>query len=84
LPKTKQPAKIKVRERGQITIPTKIRNRYGITENAILVIKPLKNGLLLEPERNIIKEIQRRGAALLRRKGLTVNDLLKQLDEDEQ
>ena len=75
--------KIKVWERGQITIPTKIRNQYGIEENTILTIKPLKNGILLQPERDIISEIQKRISAERKKRGITIKEMLDQLDRDE-
>lgn len=82
--KDKTVEKIKVWERGQITIPTKIRDQFGIEENTILTIKPLKDGIFLAPEKLTISDIQKIGAQMLRKKGLTVQDLLDQLDEDEE
>jgi len=75
--------KVKVWDRGQITIPTKIRNRYGIGENTILTIKPLRGGIFLQPEFSI-EEIQRRISAERKRRGITIKEMLDQLDKDEE
>ena len=75
--------KIKVWERGQITIPTKIRNQFGIEENTILVVKSLKDGILLQPERDIVSEVQKRISAERKKQGVTIKEMLDQLDRDE-
>ena len=38
---------MKILERGQLTIPKKYRDRYGIRQNTELDILPTENGLLI-------------------------------------
>jgi AbrB family looped-hinge helix DNA binding protein len=41
--------RVKVSSKGQIVIPSEIRDRYGFTEGTELIVKPLdENRLLLE------------------------------------
>ena len=42
---------MKVMERGQITIPKEIRDRYGIKAGSELKILPVEEGLLLVKEK---------------------------------
>ena len=39
---------MKISERGQITIPKHLRDRYGMTHNVEVEITPTKKGLLIQ------------------------------------
>ena len=75
---------IKVWERGQVTIPTKIRNKLGIETNAILQVKIVPEGILLSPERYTLRDIQRIFETERKKRGITIKEMLDQLDEDEE
>lgn len=68
--------KVKVWERGQITIPYKLRKLLKIEENSIIYAEPLGQGIFLRPEDSIIFKIQKKGEQLLRKKALKIKDLL--------
>lgn len=38
---------MRISERGQITIPKKLRDRFGLTQGAELEIAPVEDGLLI-------------------------------------
>jgi len=40
---------VKLQERGQITIPTSIRDQYGLKKGAKLIVRVQKKGIVLEP-----------------------------------
>ena len=75
--------KIKVWERGQITIPKELREELEIKENDILYAEKLGNGLYLRPTESVIDQVQQKMSAMMKKKGLTVNDLIKDLIDEE-
>lgn len=75
--------KIKVWERGQITIPKDLRKELKIKENDILYVEKLGDGIFLRSKPSVISEIQKKGEELMREKGLTVEDLIKDLIDEE-
>ena len=75
--------KIKVWERGQITIPKELRDELEIKENDILFVEKLGRGILLRPTESVISKIQKKGEELMLQKGLTVEDLIEDLIDEE-
>ena len=72
--------KIKVWERGQITIPKDLREKLEIKENDILYAEKLGCGLYLRPKESVIAEVQKKISELMRKKGLKIKDLLNEED----
>ncbi|HLB95727.1 MAG TPA: AbrB/MazE/SpoVT family DNA-binding domain-containing protein [Patescibacteria group bacterium] len=79
----KQIEKIKVWERGQITIPKEFREELEIKENDILYAEKLGNGLYLRPSESVIDQVQKKMSAMMKKRGLTVDDLIKDLIDEE-
>lgn len=75
--------KIKVWERGQITLPKNLREELEIKENDILYVEKLGKGLYLRPTESVIDQVQKKMSAMMKKKGLTVNDLIKDLIDEE-
>jgi len=75
--------KIKVWERGQITLPKNLREELEIKENDILDVEKLGNGLYLRPSGSVIAEVQKKISTMMKKKGLTVDDLIKDLIDEE-
>ena len=42
-------SKVKVKRKGQVTIPAKLRERFGLEEGTILRVKEHPEGILLQP-----------------------------------
>jgi len=74
---------VRVRERGEITIPRKIRDKYKIEANDMMYIYSMGDGIYLRIKESIVEKAQEIGAQMLMDAGLTVKDLLKDLDENE-
>lgn len=72
--------KIKVWERGQITIPKDLREEMEIKENDVLYAEKIGRGIFLRPKETVILEIQKKGEELMRQKGLKINDLINEED----
>ncbi|KKQ18886.1 MAG: Transcriptional regulator, AbrB family [Berkelbacteria bacterium GW2011_GWA1_36_9] len=75
--------KIKVWERGQITLPKNLREELEIKENDILYVEKLGKGIFLRPTESIIEQIQKKGEELMREKGLKIEDLIEDLINEE-
>jgi len=75
--------KIKVWERGQITIPKDLREALEIKENDVLYVEKLGNGLYLRPSESVIDQVQKKMSAMMKKRGLTVDDLIKDLIDEE-
>jgi bifunctional DNA-binding transcriptional regulator/antitoxin component of YhaV-PrlF toxin-antitoxin module len=70
--------KIKVWERGQITIPVKLRKQLKIEENSVIYAEPLGKGIYLRPKESVLLEVQKEGEKLMQKKGLKIKDLLNE------
>lgn len=81
--KTNQVEKIKVWERGQITIPKDLRKELEIKENDVLYAEKLGRGIFLRPTESVIEQIQKKGEELMREKGLKMEDLIEDLINEE-
>lgn len=40
---------IRVRPKGQLTLPVELRRRFNLTEGSLLEAEPRENGILLKP-----------------------------------
>jgi len=50
---------MKISERGQITIPKYLRERYGMTHNVEVEITPTKKGLLIQKSTTVEHPVDR-------------------------
>lgn len=69
---------IKVWDRGQITIPKNLRKELDIQDKTIIYAEKLGTGIFLRPKTSVISEIQKKGEALMRKKGLKIEDLINE------
>ncbi len=68
---------MRISERGQITIPKKLRDRFGMNHNVEVEITPTRNGLLIH-KRTAAKHPVERVYAILGRGGST-DDYLEEI-----
>jgi len=74
-----RPYSIQVRQRGQVTIPRRLRESLAIQDGDTLTILPMGDTLVLVPRQLRTPELIDRMADLLEESGLTLNDLLADL-----
>jgi AbrB family looped-hinge helix DNA binding protein len=73
---------IHIRSKGTITIPTELRNKYGLKEGEVLNIIDLGNGsFLLSPRRSRVDEIADKICVDLEAKGESLESMLTTLRE---
>jgi AbrB family looped-hinge helix DNA binding protein len=72
--------KIKVWQRGQITIPNKLRKQLQIQDNSIIYAERLGKGIFLRPSESAIMKIQKKGEELMKKNHLKIKDLIDETD----
>jgi len=74
---------LQIRGKGTITLPASLRKKYRLEEGEILTVIDLGEGtILLKPKTLQVDKLSRRIAARLREDNVSLDDLLKTLDEE--
>lgn len=75
-------ATVQVRQKGQFTIPASMRARLGIEDNEIVSVSLVDNkALLVIPQKLKTEEIIKKTAELAKKRGVTLEEMLFELDE---
>lgn len=69
-------ATVQVRQQGTMTLPVKVRAKYGIEEGDIFNIVELDGALLLVPQTDVVASLAAEIERLGKEAGVTVKDLL--------
>ncbi len=72
---------IRMRSRGQITLPQEIRDDLKIDEGDTLSLVRIDNMLFLTPKRLRVTELAEKIAASMQEEGITLADMLQDLEE---
>jgi bifunctional DNA-binding transcriptional regulator/antitoxin component of YhaV-PrlF toxin-antitoxin module len=72
---------VKLRGRGQLTIPYEYRKELGIGKEDVLNVLKIGDVLILVPKQLAGDEVSRKTEAAMKKKGLTLDNLLKNLRE---
>ncbi len=70
---------VKLRERGQLTIPYEYRKELGIGKEDVLNVLKIGDVLILVPKQLAGDVVSRKIEAAIKKKGLTLDNLLKNL-----
>jgi AbrB family looped-hinge helix DNA binding protein len=73
---------VKLRERGQVTIPAELRNALGLAENDLLNVVKVGNALVLTQKQLPGDSLSKKMNTAMKKKGLTLEDLLKDRDKE--
>lgn len=74
-----KPYHVQVRQRGQVTLPRKLRESLAIEEGDTLVAVPVGDTLMLLPQRLRVPELADQLAGMMEEAGLSLADLLEDL-----
>lgn len=74
-----KPRKLRVWNKGQITIPKLFREDLGIADEAILNIAKVGNAIILTTKELTYPKLAREFRSIMKEKGLSERDLLKEL-----
>ena len=73
---------VKIRRKGTITIPAKLRKKYKLEEGQALTIIDLSKGaILLTPKVSQVEKLANQIAEIFKDEGITFEDLLQTLNE---
>jgi AbrB family looped-hinge helix DNA binding protein len=72
---------VRIRERGQVTIPSSFRKDLGLGENDTLNMVKIDEMLILTPRKPFGDAVASKVESAMRRKGLTLDDLLVNLKD---
>lgn len=70
---------VRIRERGQVTIPAVYRKDLGLEENDALNVLKIDEMLILTPRKPFGDAVSKKIEATMKRKGLGLSDLLDDL-----
>ncbi len=69
----------RMRETGQITIPSDIRESLQLSKDSILSVVKVGNGVLLIPKPSTVDSFAAKFSKAAKEKGITLEDLLRDL-----
>jgi len=73
---------IRLRQRGQITVPREVRDRLKVNEGDTLSLVQVGSTLILTPKRPVVPLLADRMVELMEEEGVTLADLLLGLEEE--
>ncbi len=74
----------RMREKGQITIPAGLRGSLHLRKDSILFMAKVGDGILLTPGKSVFEETSEKFSKAAKNKGLTLQELLKDLKKNRQ
>jgi AbrB family looped-hinge helix DNA binding protein len=77
-----KPLRSQIRERGQLTIPKEIRDKGALYDGEAVTIIPVGDSILVTPKKLGLDEARREIRKLMRRSGVTAEELLEGLNEE--
>jgi AbrB family looped-hinge helix DNA binding protein len=77
-----KPYRSRVRDRGQLTIPKEIREKGALDDGETVSIIPVGDAILVSPKKLILEEARREIRKLMKRSGVTAEELIEGLDEE--
>lgn len=75
---------IQIRARGGLTLPAKLRERYGLREGDTLALIDLGGVFVLSPRENVVDKLADELVHLREEAGLSVDDLIAGVREERQ
>lgn len=72
---------VRIRERGQVTIPASIRKELHLDDEAALSLVKVGDVVLLTPRKLIGDAVAKKAARVMKKAGVRLEDLLADLDK---
>ena len=69
----------RMREKGQVTIPMSIRQSLHLSENSILSVTKVGDGILIFPRPSLFDQVSAEFRKEADKKGITLDELLEDL-----
>lgn len=68
---------VRVQEKGQVTLPTKVRQKLGLKKGDLVAVTETKEGILITPQQVVAMEALDRIGAELRKQGVTLEEMIE-------
>ena len=69
----------RMREKGQVTIPSEIREALHLSKNVMFSVAKVGDGILLIPKASVFESVANQFSEAAQKQGITLDDLLKDL-----
>lgn len=79
---TTKPYIVRLRERGQITLPAQLREELGVDAGDFFTIVKVDSYVVMTPKRLMVSEVASQLEQLLAEKELTLDDLMNGLEDE--
>lgn len=76
-----RPKKVRVRDKGQITIPHEFRRKFRIEEDTVMDVYQLGEVIIVSPEKLAVKELAGAITSGMKERDISLDDLLAELRE---
>ena len=73
---------VRLRERGQITLPQSVRNNLAVDTGDTLNLVQIDDILLLSPRQALIPKLSQEFTELMKEEGISLAELLQGLEEE--
>jgi len=77
-----KPYKSQIRERGQLTIPKKVREKGALSDGENVSIIPIGDSLLVTPRKLELDEARRELGRIMKASGATLEELVEGLEDE--
>ncbi|MDD2509920.1 MAG: AbrB/MazE/SpoVT family DNA-binding domain-containing protein [Syntrophomonas sp.] len=81
MPKAVINRKVRMRERGQFTVPVEIREHLGLKEDSILQVLSIGRAMVVIPEETMVNELARQVEYVMKNENMNLEELLSSLRE---
>lgn len=68
---------VRLQEKGQVTLPAEMRRKLGLKKGDLVAVVETEEGVLITPQEVIAMKALDRIGAVLREKGLTLEELIE-------
>ena len=72
----------RMREKGQITIPSNIRESLHLSRDSVLSVARVGDGILLTPKPSVFESVSAKFSKTAKTRGITLESLLKDLKKN--
>ena len=79
-----KPLLAEIKQRGQLTIPKKIRESHHLETGSIVSLIPLGDTVIISPRRLALEEARRELKVILKEASCTLDELTQGLEEERQ
>lgn len=79
-----KPIFAEIKQRGQLTIPKKIRESHHLETGSIVSLIPLGDTVIISPRRLALEDARRELKVILKEAGCTLDELTEGLEEERQ